>query len=101
MQTQAKHVDFTKANVDRCQCTNCPVQADSACATQARQRMQGQDVMAMSSKDVPNVYCAQGTAACGDLDFSHRCICPTCEVWNENELSNYKYCQNGDAEKIG
>lgn len=101
MQTQTKHVDFTQANVTSCQCTFCPVQSNSGCVGQAREKMRGQDVMAMPQKDVPNVYCSQGTASCGDLDFSQRCICPTCSVWTENGLSNYKYCQNGDAEKLG
>jgi hypothetical protein len=97
--TQAKHVEFTQANIDRCQCLSCPVQAKSQCAMDKRAQMQGQTDM--SPQDVPKVYCSQGEATCGDLDFSKNCICPTCEVWSENDLENYKYCRDGDASRIG
>jgi hypothetical protein len=99
-QTQNKQVQFTLDNIDKCQCLNCPVQHDSSCAMDKAKAMQpGQ--MPQSQSDVPKVYCSQGTAACDDLDFSQRCICPTCAVWAENGLDNYKYCQNGPASQIG
>jgi hypothetical protein len=100
METQTKTVEFTMANVDKCQCTNCPVEANSSCASGKMQAMQGAQGMP-APRDVPKVYCSQGTASCGDLDFSQRCVCPTCQVWQENGLSNYKYCQNGSAAQQG
>lgn len=101
MQTQTKQVAFTQANVDRCRCTACPVQTSSGCVSQKAQAMEGRGIGGTRQQDVPNAYCAQGTASCGDLDFAQRCVCPTCEVWQENGLGNYKYCQNGSAERIG
>lgn len=100
MQTSTKHVEFSRQNVDLCQCTNCPVQAGSACVVGKKQAMQGMRETPAPA-DVPGVYCAQGTASCGDLDLSKRCVCPTCDVWQQNGLASYKYCQNGDAAHTG
>lgn len=101
-QTQSKQVRFTEDNVMKCQCASCPVQTDSACAMDRVEQMGTGDWMAsMSPQDVPKVYCSTGTATCGDLDFSQKCMCPTCDVWAENDLHNYKYCQHGDASKLG
>lgn len=102
-QTQTKHVDFTADNIAKCQCTNCPVQRGSACAADKKRALQGMQgaQLTASPKDVPNVYCSQGTASCGDLDFSQGCVCPTCQVWQANGLANYKYCRNGSAETNG
>lgn len=65
--------------------------------------MLGPGAMGMPSPDaVPRVYCATGTATCGDLDFEQQCLCPkTCEVYRESELSAWKYCQRGSAAEIG
>ncbi len=101
MQTQTKHVSFTQSNVDKCRCTSCPVQKDSSCVTQKVEAIRARGMTGLSDEDIPNVYCSQGTASCDDLDFSQSCACPTCAVWQENGLGNYKYCQNGDAEKMG
>jgi hypothetical protein len=98
METQTKQVAFTTANIGKCQCTNCGVQSGSSCVTGKMQAMQGAATQSTPApEDVPKVYCSQGTASCGDLDFSQNCICPTCSVWKENDLSNYKYCQHGSA----
>lgn len=92
-QTQAKLVEFTQDNVTKCQCLNCPVQAESVCAVD-EQRAMG---TTPTPEETPKVYCSSGSATCDDLDFSKQCSCPTCSVWSENGLGNYKYCQNGSA----
>jgi len=122
MQTQTKAVQFTQDNVMKCQCDNCSVQANSSCAMdrlqQVNQAMQGgqmgsqggpgamqsmttQTIGGLSAQDVPQVYCSTGQSTCGDLDYTQNCICPTCDVWRENDLANYKYCRDGDATRIG
>ena len=99
METQTKHVDFTMENLAKCQCMNCPVQANSAWAAK---KMAAMNMASMpAAQDTPKVYCSTGTAACGDIDFSQSCICGTCVVWAENGLGNWKYCQNGSAELQG
>jgi hypothetical protein len=53
----------------------------------------------IASQKVPGIYCSIGTAACRDLKFSRQCICNTCPVWEEYNLSNRKindyYCNQG------
>jgi hypothetical protein len=95
-QTKTKQVAFTQDNITKCQCTSCPVQASSDCAMDKTRTMQAKDTMP-SPEDAPKVYCSTGKATCTDLDLSKQCVCPTCSVWSENALSNYKYCQNGSA----
>ena len=95
-----KHVDFTEENVGRCLCMDCPVQSASACAQEKMSKRQPVSV-ADPPEDTPKVYCVQGKAVCDDLDFSQSCSCPGCAVWAQYGLSNYKYCENGNAEALG
>jgi len=52
-------------------------------------------------EDVPGVYCSEGKARCQDLNFDRKCICGSCEVWNEYNLKdadpNNHFCQHGRA----
>lgn len=106
METITKRVQFTRDNIDKCQCVNCPVQSGSACVGDKMRKMrppEGPGAMGAmpSPQDVPGVYCSTGEAACRDLDHDKNCICPTCMVWREDGLENYKYCRDGDATRIG
>ena len=116
MQTQIKSVQFTMDNVMKCQCGSCPVQGESQCAIDKMRSMKSMmpadpsggleaqpmgQMMAPRPEMVPGMYCSTGTASCGDLDFMQKCICPTCAVWQENDLGSMKYCRNGSAADNG
>ncbi|MBI5232233.1 MAG: DUF2769 domain-containing protein [Coriobacteriales bacterium] len=119
MEMQTRTVAFTADNIMKCQCGNCPVQDESACAADKMQalapmmeQMQGmmgegsammsaQSGMLPSGEDLPGMYCSSGTATCNDLDFDQNCVCPSCKVYTENDLANWKYCNQGSAEQVG
>ncbi len=80
----------------------CLVHAESEC-TQTKIKMLQESMTGMNPEpsDVPRVYCATGTATCGDLDPSKLCNCSNCEIFKENNLGEGKpggyFCQNGKA----
>ncbi|WP_292465937.1 DUF2769 domain-containing protein [Methanolobus sp.] len=101
-------VPYIKGNIERCMCSECPVQADSKCAQDKLERskkimanMSGDDVP--DPKEVPGVYCSTGKARCSDLKPDEKCICNTCDVWKEYDLKNSTpsmyFCQNGQAKE--
>ena len=93
-------IEFTRGNITKCLCPQCPVQAESECA-QTKMKMLQESMRGMSPEpsDVPGVYCATGTATCNDLDPNKTCKCPNCEVFKENNLAQGEpgayFCQNG------
>ena len=95
-------IEFTRENITRCLCPQCPVQAESECA-QTKMKMLQESMRGMSPEpsDVPGMYCATGTAACNDLNSHKLCNCPNCEVFKENNLAQAEpgayYCQRGSA----
>ncbi len=99
-------VPYERENINRCRCPQCPVQADSKCA-QDKIRSSKQAMENMPADEVPNpenfpgVYCSIGEARCQDLKFDRKCICGSCEVWNEYDLKdadpNNHFCQQGKA----
>lgn len=103
---QTRTVEFTMDAVGKCQCIVCPVQADSSCAHELDKGVQsllGPGAWGDPRHiEVPRVYCSTGGASCDDLDFDQACMCPkTCEVYRENKLHEWKYCQRGPASEIG
>jgi hypothetical protein len=103
-------VEFTLENADKCQCPQCPVQANSNCAQDKMQKVinmqqQGQpDGEAVPNpEEMPFLYCAEavGKSLCDDLDFEQACMCGTCEVHQENDLAAFYYCRAGSAEING
>ena len=103
--TDTKRVRFTMDNIGACQCMVCPVQVPSVCTPDDDMkllRQMGSGTMTPDLRSLPRLYCASGTATCGDLDFGQQCLCPkTCAVYRENGLGEQKYCQRGSAAEIG
>jgi hypothetical protein len=59
------------------------------------------EAMKPKTEDMPGPYCANGVAACKDLDFSKICICTTCQVYKDYNLMKAKpslyFCNDGKA----
>lgn len=99
-------VPYTVANIKKCMCPKCPVQADSKCAKgkldNLMKELEGaREVDVPEPKSVPGIYCSTGKATCQDLDPGRGCICNTCDIWKEYHLQNVKpvmyFCQKGKA----
>jgi hypothetical protein len=99
-------VPYARKNINRCKCSQCPVQADSQCAqdkiTRSGQAMENlPEGEVPSPEDVPGVYCSEGKARCNDIEFDRQCICYTCDVWKEYDLKdanpNNHFCHHGRA----
>ncbi len=99
-------VPYTRANLNKCKCPQCPVQADSNCVKdkleslkKAMENMPEGEVP--NPEDVPGIYCSTGKAGCEDLNPDRKCICYTCDVWNGYNLGTGKpsmyFCQKGRA----
>lgn len=99
-------VPYAAENINRCRCSECPVQADSDCAMdklqkskQEMEKMPAEEVP--DPEDVPGIYCSQGKASCQDLNFERQCICGSCDVWKDYNLKdvdpNNHFCQHGKA----
>lgn len=101
-------VPFTMENVQKCVCKTCPIQGESKCAMDKKQKMMEMMKTPMPAgmmpkpEDVPGMYCAGGKATCTDLDFAKMCICASCAVWAEHKLMQGKpmgyFCRDGKAE---
>jgi hypothetical protein len=99
-------VPYAWANINKCLCSECPVQADSKYA-QDKLRSSKKEMEKMPAgevpnlEDVPGIYCSTGKARCQDLNFERQCICSSCEVWKEYDLKdvdpNNHFCQHGRA----
>jgi hypothetical protein len=99
-------VPYTLANIKRCMCPKCPVQADSKCAMDKLDNLlkgleSAREGDVPEPQNVPGVYCSTGKATCQDLNPDRQCICCTCAVWNEYKLGDgtpsMYFCQNGKA----
>ena len=58
-------------------------------------------IMQPKAEDMPGPYCANGVAACKDLDFNKMCICSGCEIFKNYNLTKAKptiyFCKDGKA----
>ncbi len=99
-------VPYIASNLERCMCSQCPVQSESACALEKMGNFKSEaknlgEGKAPSPQSVPGVYCSAGEAICKDLNPNKDCICYTCPVWKEHNLENANvvkyYCGNGKA----
>jgi hypothetical protein len=99
-------VPYSRENINRCRCPQCPVQADSKCVKDKLESSKKEleklpEGEVPNPEDVPGIYCSTGKATCRDLNPGKQCICDTCDVWKEYVLekgtpSQY-FCQNGRA----
>ena len=79
-------VEINETNKRHCRCGVCPVLLASEC---------------VKTTTGPNfLHCATGKTECKDYDFGKKCMCPTCLVWDENNLKSVYYCENGTADEI-
>lgn len=99
-------VPYESENINRCRCPQCPVQANNQCvqdknksSKQAMENLPEGEVP--DPEDVPGVYCSTGKATCQNLHVDRQCICGSCEVWKEYNLTNANpnnhFCQHGRA----
>jgi len=79
------HVQDNDTNRRHCRCGMCPVELASKCVSKSKKQ---------------GLYCSVGKTECDDFDISKKCICPTCLVWDENNLNSIYYCQEGSADDI-
>lgn len=95
------NIEFNDENIQKCQCSGCPVQAESECVQDKLGKLQSQRGGTPSKEDVPGVYCSTGKAICEGLDSSQPCHCTQCEIWIENKLGEGepggRFCVNGEA----
>lgn len=84
-------------NLAHCRCPQCPVQAKSNCAKELFSKTD----ISPDQKNIGKLYCAKGKSDCDDLDDKQSCICPSCLVWNDNNLRSTYYCLRGSADDIG
>jgi hypothetical protein len=99
-------VPYVVSNIERCMCSQCPVQAGSVCVQEGIGNLKNEmkssgEGAAPEPQKVPGVYCSAGSAACRDLNPDKECICKTCVVWGEYCLQNaipmMYFCNNGKA----
>jgi len=81
-------VPYSRDNINRCRCPQCPVQADSKCVKdklENSKKVMGElpEGEVPDPEDVPGIYCSTGEATCQDLNPERQCICYTCNVWKE------------------
>jgi hypothetical protein len=96
-------VPFTRENIAKCVCGQCPVQVLSRCV---KDKMAGITdalrVRPFEASDIPRIYCATGKAACADLDMSKQCKCSSCAVYQEYSLETAAlvtcFCRDGKSE---
>lgn len=79
-------VAINEANENHCRCPQCPVLLASECVK--------------TTSGAKNLYCAHGKTECKDFDKHKSCMCPSCLVWDENNLKSVYYCQDGSADEI-
>ncbi len=102
-------VPYIAENIERCMCSECPVQTGSQCVSQKLESSKEEMKHLGAGKvpkpeNVPGIYCSTGTATCRDIDTSQPCICGTCAVYKGYELAEGKptdhFCKNGRAQRL-
>lgn len=101
-------IEFTKENLDKCLCIDCPVQSKSSCVKNQIKKIEEINQSDIDSgfmvglDNVPQLYCATGKTNCTDLYTHEECQCKQCDVWKENDLevrgAPAYFCINGRAE---
>ena len=103
VQATSTKVSLVVSNVGQCKCPKCPVQAKSSCVSGKLASLK--DALAKNpllGADIPGVYCATGTATCPDLDPKQACICGSCAIFSQYNLSTGVpagyFCRDGFAQ---
>jgi hypothetical protein len=92
-------VEVNDNNLRHCRCPECPVEKASACSMK---KLENDPVdVAADPITLARLYCSAGKTDCDDMDTRQSCQCPTCLVWEENDLSSTYYCTKGKADEIG
>ncbi|MDR7666270.1 DUF2769 domain-containing protein [Methanosarcina sp. Z-7115] len=97
-------VPYNVLNIERCMCSQCPVQAASICARETFSSLKNEIKLgeAPEPQKVPGVYCSTGAATCVDLNPNKQCICKTCAVWGDYCLEHANpmmyFCTIGRAD---
>lgn len=99
-------VQFNSENMDACLCPGCPVQMESECAKSKREKVVApalQEERLPIPNETPAIYCSSivGATPCSDFNINAECLCPSCRVWTNLDLSSTYYCSRGSAEMIG
>ncbi|MCX9012856.1 MAG: DUF2769 domain-containing protein [Candidatus Methanoperedens sp.] len=97
-------VAYTVENIEKCRCSECPVQIGSRCVID-KMRKSKQEIKRSGKvpmpENVPGIYCSADTATCTDIDTSQPCICGNCAVYQGYNLAEGKpadhFCKNGRA----
>ena len=89
-------VAYTRDNIEKCWCGQCPVQIGSQCAKELYAASKDSDELPPPER-LGGMYCSAGKAICTDLELTNLCNCPACLVWAENDLSSNHYCMFGSA----
>lgn len=92
-------VEANEKNLKHCRCPECPVEKGSACSMQKLQN--DPPMVAANPIAIARLYCSAGETDCNDMATKNNCQCPTCMVWEENDLSSTYYCTQGNADKMG
>lgn len=90
-------VEYTRENVDRCQCGKCPVYKSSQCAKDKNASIDWNKLP--PADQIEGMYCSPAVdkSACDDLDSMLACQCFSCPVFEECSLSDGYFCIRGAA----
>jgi hypothetical protein len=99
-------VELNRDNINKCLCSDCPVQIDSKCSKEKldvlneKLKQEGDIKDIIKTEELSLVYCSFGKASCTDLSSNELCKCTQCPVWLENNLANNEpieyFCIDGE-----
>lgn len=89
-----------EVNIRHCRCPVCPVQQNSACAKEKLSHSTAEEDAAKPPEELAELYCGIGKSACNDIDGNKACLCPSCLVWEDDNLKSNHYCVSGSADEI-
>ncbi|MDA8188512.1 MAG: DUF2769 domain-containing protein [Dehalococcoidales bacterium] len=95
-------VAYNLDSLSKCRCGACPLHQASQCITTKMAGMKMQPGVLPPANVLEGMYCSEavGKSRCNDLDNTKACICPTCAVWSENNLSSSYFCTRGSELEI-
>jgi hypothetical protein len=70
--------------------------SDEMMGNTSKEQIEG---MAPKPDDMPGPYCANGASVCKDFDYGKSCMCVSCQVYQDSNLSRGKpgsyFCRDG------